>query len=89
MDLNQYPKEELQTLLIGIAVAKQYATKVDGVFIFNQLDKWAERINDAIKDVAFEETQLPLHEVRINHHKYEFKCEAEAKEFAKFWGVKY
>lgn len=60
MDLNQYPKEELNTLLLATAIAKEYAVRIDGPFVFNQLDKWAERINDAIKDVTFEETQLPV-----------------------------
>lgn len=89
MELNQYPKDELQTLLIGISVAKEYAKKIDGVFVFNQLDKWADRINEAISDASIQESALPFppYTVKINYRKYEFDCPIEAYKFANYWGV--
>lgn len=89
MDLNNYNKEDLITLLLAVSMANETAKKVGSQKVVRQLNKWADEINSALKDVGFEETQLPIRaEVKINHHKYDFKDEAEATEFAKFWGVK-
>lgn len=57
MDLNEYPSDELRTLQLAIAVAKQYATSKYEPFEFSQLDVWNQRIKDAIKDAEFEEKQ--------------------------------
>jgi hypothetical protein len=55
MDLNQFPSNELRTLQLAIAVAKQYSTSKYEPFEFSLLDKWNARIKDAIKDAEFEE----------------------------------
>jgi hypothetical protein len=65
MNLNQYPSQELQTLQLAIAFTKQYAAKEDAAFLFNQLDKWNDRVKEAIKDSAFEEAYRDEESLRI------------------------
>jgi hypothetical protein len=56
MELNKYSKEKLGTLLLAVSIAKEKAIQLDGIFVFNQLSEWAEEINQAIKDIEFEES---------------------------------
>jgi hypothetical protein len=56
MDLNQYPSSELRTLQMALAFTKQYLINESNASEFPHLDKWASRVNDAIKDAEFEET---------------------------------
>jgi hypothetical protein len=59
MQLSDYPISELQTLLLGISLGKTAAQKFDKAFEFNQLNKWADRINEAIRYAQLKQSQTP------------------------------
>ncbi len=56
MNLNDYPSDELRTLQLALAIARQWAKSTDPSFSFDQLTTWSERVKDAIKDATFEES---------------------------------
>ncbi len=64
--LNEYPKEELETLYRSLIHRMNYINlgsieKLDpGMSEYNVLAKWCVRIREAISDQEFKEKELPF-----------------------------
>lgn len=60
MDLTSFELEDLRDLKFAVELAQHYALKLDQPLSYGRYTRMLDKIDEAIKDVSFEETQLPL-----------------------------
>jgi hypothetical protein len=58
MALSDYPKEELDHLLFAVENEKRLAVRLDASGAYTELNKWSDRINEAINDLDYEVKRL-------------------------------
>jgi hypothetical protein len=59
LPLNEYDKKEITDLLLLLLSVAREELKRKGICV-RSANKWAERANEALKDIEFEETKLPF-----------------------------